>query len=139
MRFLRRVRDARGASNAGRARGARRVKLPQRPTLGVEIAAPTLHVHVAETMVILTLEEAVVPEFLAALLQIANSAVILRGTQLSATLLPAQKPEQPAVYDPAEGWLMPLTPSEIASFSAQIRPISGAWEIAGGRYGVIVA
>lgn len=107
--------------------------LPSTPREAVEIPAAHLHVHTAESLVVITTSPAAVRaagEALAA----GTAARLCCGESRSVTLLAgAASP----VLDPDEGWLIPL-PQQAREFLCGLpagQP--GAWEVPGINVGVV--
>lgn len=107
--------------------------LPRAPREAVKILAAHLHVHTAESLVVLTTSPAALREARKAL-EAGAAARLACPDSRDVTLMPGEG--NPAL-DPDEGWLIPL-PAESREFlSALTTDQPGAWEVPGTNVGVV--
>ncbi|WPF66827.1 MULTISPECIES: hypothetical protein [unclassified Corynebacterium] len=106
--------------------------LPRAPREVAEVRAAHLHVHTAESLVVLTTSPAALREAGEALT--AGAAVRLScGDGRPVTLFEGDT--SPAL-DPDEGWLIPL-PRQAREFVCGLPAEPGAWEVPGTNVGVV--
>ncbi|AGF71935.1 hypothetical protein [Corynebacterium halotolerans] len=121
----------------GRFRGSGKQPLPA-DLIPAEVATVELDhlaAHTAESIVAVTLAVEAVEEVRARIRE--RSAFALRGGGTTVIFLPVDNALSPA-FDPATGWLVPVTSAVAGEIDRVLRPVVGAYELAGTNLGFIV-
>lgn len=121
----------------GRFRGSGQQPLPADliPDDVATVELDHLAAHTAESIVVVTITSEAVEEVRARLR--ARSAFALHSGGTTVIFLPVDDALSPA-FDPATGWLVPVTAEVTGEIDRALRPVVGGYELSGTNLGFIV-